>query len=145
MIQQESQYSNQFHCLHRISFHAVMNAYAKEGQPKRTEFLLAEMKLRGSACTPDAESLRLCMEAWARSGRKECGKKCDEYLEQMDRLYPNEPPYQLEMRYKSAHIAWMTCSRMKNPKAAERLEELSKMLTEIQSMETKPNWRRRVR
>jgi hypothetical protein len=123
-----------------------MNAYAKEGNPKRTEFLLAEMKLRGRDCRPDAESLRLCMEAWARSGRKECGKKCDEYLEQMDRLYPNESPHHLEMRYKSAHIAWMTCSsQFKNPKAAERLEELSNILTEIQKMETKPVWHRQVR
>lgn len=87
-----------------------MLAYAKAGDPERTEALYKEMATQGANLNkeyqPNEETLRLCLEAWALSGHPASGDAADRYLELLDRQYPNEKLYRLEMRYVHAIRAW---------------------------------------
>jgi len=109
-----------------FTYNCVLNAHAKNGNPKAVEMLLTDMDKWG--VRPDAISLSLAIEAWSRSGRPESGVNADMYLERMER-YPEK---QMERRYRLAHMCWRN-SHGHHPNAEKRMKELGEVLTQIQS------------
>eukprot|EP00797_Seminavis_robusta_P028753 Sro565_g167580.2 (559) ;mRNA; r:19740-21416 len=113
-----------------ITFNSAMNAFAKEGNPQQAENLLEEMKQEGGNISPSVVSYNACLEAWSRSGHPDSGEKADQYLELMKPFRESGPT--LAVRYKLAIMCWQNSARANHPIAAQRIEDLSQTLQEIQ-------------